>query len=140
VTALLCDMDLATGLLTWIPCGHPPPLLIRGQTVKELARTARPPLGLGDVHARRGKRAHDVAVSAPLRAERLEPRDRVLLYTGGVTEGRAADGTPSACNAWLTSSSGTTARSCLHPRPCVGSTARSSSTSRAAYATTQPPS
>jgi serine phosphatase RsbU (regulator of sigma subunit) len=25
--------------------------------------------------------------------ERLEPRDRVLLYTDGVTEGRASDGT-----------------------------------------------
>jgi stage II sporulation SpoE-like protein len=94
VTALLCDLDLATGLLTWIPCGHPPPLLIRGRTVKELDRTARPPLGLGDVWARRGKRAHDDAASVPLCTERLEPRDRVLLYTDGVTEGRAADGTP----------------------------------------------
>jgi serine phosphatase RsbU (regulator of sigma subunit) len=93
VTALLCDLDLATGLLTWIPCGHPPPLLIRGRTVKELARTARPPLGLGDVYARRGKRVHDDAVSVPLCTERLEPRDRVLLYTDGVTEGRASDGT-----------------------------------------------
>jgi serine phosphatase RsbU (regulator of sigma subunit) len=94
VTALLCDLDLATGLLTWIPCGHPPPLLIRGRTVKELARTARPPLGLGDVYDRRGKRADDAEISVPLHTERLEPRDRVLLYTDGVTEGRAADGTP----------------------------------------------
>jgi hypothetical protein len=93
VTALLCDLDLATGLLTWIPCGHPPPLLIRGRTVKELARTARPPLGLADVYGRRGKETHDDAVSAPLCTERLEPGDRVLLYTDGVTEGRAADGT-----------------------------------------------
>ena len=93
VTALLCDLDLATGLFTWIPCGHPPPLLIRGRTVKELARTARPPLGLGDVYACRGKGPHDDAVSVPLCAERLEPRDRVLLYTDGVPEGRAADGT-----------------------------------------------
>src|ERR1700761_1647083 len=94
VTALLCDLDLVTGLFTWVPCGHPPPLLIRGRTVKELARTARPPLGLGDVCDRRGKRPHDDAVSVSLCAERLEPRDRVLLYTDGVTEGRAADGTP----------------------------------------------
>ena len=92
VTALLCDLDLATGLFTWVPCGHPPPLLIRGRTVKELARTARPPLGLGDLYACRGKGPHDNAVSVPLCAERLEPRDRVLLYTDGVTEGRAADG------------------------------------------------
>jgi serine phosphatase RsbU (regulator of sigma subunit) len=94
VTALLCDLDLATGLLTWIPCGHPPPLLIRGRTVKELARKARPPLGLGDAYARTGERADDAEVSIPLYTERLEPRDRVLLYTDGVTEGRAADGTP----------------------------------------------
>jgi serine phosphatase RsbU (regulator of sigma subunit) len=94
VTALLCDLDLATGLLTWIPCGHPPPLLIRGRTVKELARTPRPPLGLGDDYPRRGKRADDTEVCAPPYTERLEPGDRVLLYTDGVTEGRAADGTP----------------------------------------------
>jgi serine phosphatase RsbU (regulator of sigma subunit) len=94
VTALLCDLDLATGLLTWIPCGHPPPLLIRGRTVKELARTPRPPLGLGDDYPRRGKRADDAEISAPPYTERLEPGDRVLLYTDGVTEGRAADGVP----------------------------------------------
>ncbi len=91
VTALLCDLDVVTGLLTWIPCGHPPPLLIRGRSVKELARTAQPPLGLASLYAR--KEARVDAVSA-VYAERLEPGDRVLLYTDGVTEGRAADGTP----------------------------------------------
>ncbi len=85
VTALLCDLDLVTGLFTWIPCGHPPPLLIRGRTVKELARPPRPPLGLGSV---------DATDSDSVFAERLEPGDRILLYTDGVTEGRAADGTP----------------------------------------------
>jgi serine phosphatase RsbU (regulator of sigma subunit) len=94
VTALLCDLDLATGLLTWIPCGHPPPLLIRGRTVKELARTAQPPLGLADVYARRGKSARHNTVTGLPYAEKLEPGDRVLLYTDGVTEGRAPDGTP----------------------------------------------
>ena len=94
VTALLCDLDLVTGLFTWVPCGHPPPLLIRGRTVKELARTALPPLGLANAFARRGKGAHDDAASSPTYAEKLEPGDRILLYTDGVTEGRAADGTP----------------------------------------------
>jgi serine phosphatase RsbU (regulator of sigma subunit) len=93
VTALLCDLDLVTGLLTWIPCGHPPPLLIRGRAVKELARTAQPPLGLAGVYALRREQARDNAVPAPLCAEKLEPGDRILLYTDGVTEGRAADGT-----------------------------------------------
>ena len=92
VTALLCDLDLVTGLLTWVPCGHPPPLLIRGRTVKELARTAQPPLGLADILTRRGKRAHDDAVSSPTCAERLEPGDRILLYTDGVTEAENARG------------------------------------------------
>jgi serine phosphatase RsbU (regulator of sigma subunit) len=94
VTALLCDLDLITGLLTWIPCGHPPPLLIRGRTVKELARAARPPLGLAGLDARPDGGPRDNAASAPLSTERLEPGDRILLYTDGVTEGRGADGTP----------------------------------------------
>jgi hypothetical protein len=55
VTALLCDLDLATGLFIWVSCGHPPPLLIRGRSVKELARTARPP----------GGRRHPVRPAAP---------------------------------------------------------------------------
>ncbi len=95
VTALLCDLDLATGLFTWIPCGHPPPLLIRGnRIVRELARTARPPLGLAGLYARRNSGSDDTAFSAPVCAEKLEPGDRLLLYTDGVTEGRAPDGTP----------------------------------------------
>jgi hypothetical protein len=94
VTALLCDLDLVTGLFAWIPCGHPPPLLIRGRAVKELARTAQPPLGLAGLYASRHTGSHDNAVSAPLCTEKLHPRDRVLLYTDGVTEGRAPDGTP----------------------------------------------
>jgi hypothetical protein len=92
VTALLCDLDLATGLFTWLPCGHPPPLLIRGRTVKELARDPQPPLGLADMFARHDQGQRDNA--AALCTEKLEPRDRILLYTDGLTEGRTADGTP----------------------------------------------
>jgi hypothetical protein len=91
VTALLCDLDVASGLLSWIPCGHPPPLLIRGnRTVKELDRPPQLPLGLAGLDNRQGT---DDEASLVCR-ERLEPGDRVLLYTDGVTEGRAADGTP----------------------------------------------
>jgi stage II sporulation SpoE-like protein len=97
VTALLCDLDLSSGLLSWIPCGHPPPLLIRGnRTVKELARAPRPPLGLaGGRERERGDHGthYDAAPVVPY-TEKLEPGDRVLFYTDGVTEGRAADGTP----------------------------------------------
>ena len=93
VTALLCDLDLASGLLSWIPCGHPPPLLIRGnRTVKELARAPQPPLGLARLPGYAGL-TYDADAVIPY-TEKLEPGDRVLLYTDGVTEGRAADGTP----------------------------------------------
>ena len=51
VTALLCDLDVATGVFSWIPCGHPPPLLIRGnKVIKELARRPQLPLGLAELH------------------------------------------------------------------------------------------
>jgi hypothetical protein len=92
VTALLCDLDVATGLLSWIPCGHPPPLLIRGnRTAKELVRPPQPPLGLAGVDDRQVTDGEDPGLVC---TEKLEPGDRVLLYTDGVTEGRAADGTP----------------------------------------------
>jgi serine phosphatase RsbU (regulator of sigma subunit) len=95
VTALLCDLDLVTGLLRWIPCGHPPPLLIRGnRTVRELDRPSQPPLGLAGVMNRKVQALYDVEASAVECTEKLEPGDRLLLYTDGVTEGRAADGTP----------------------------------------------
>jgi hypothetical protein len=97
VTALLCDLDLTTGLFSWIPCGHPPPLLIRGnKVIKELARRPVPPLGLGsiDTHDEIDAKHPDGGTTAPIYTERLEPGDRVLLYTDGVTEGRSADGTP----------------------------------------------
>ena len=95
VTALLCDLDLTTGLLSWIPCGHPPPLLVRGnRTVRELDRHPRPALGLASLNGRHGAGTGDGEDQALPCTERLEPGDRLLLYTDGVTEGRAADGTP----------------------------------------------
>jgi len=95
VTALLCDLDLASGLLSWIPCGHPAPLLIRGnRTVKELVRPQQPPLGLGALDDGQDKAGFPDLSGALEQTEKLEPGDRLLLYTDGVTEGRAADGTP----------------------------------------------
>ncbi|MFL6051946.1 MAG: PP2C family protein-serine/threonine phosphatase [Actinoallomurus sp.] len=89
-TALLCDLDVPTGRFTWIACGHPPPLLIRGnKVIKELFRRPRLPLGLPQ--SRDG-----LSVDAPVpsvHTEQLEPGDRLLLYTDGVVEARTADGT-----------------------------------------------
>jgi hypothetical protein len=111
VTALLCHLDVETGLFTWVPCGHPPPLLIRrNRTVKELVRPQRLPLGLSEVDriyhgSERARAAADETSSdtgqadadgnrTPVHTVRLEAGDRILLYTDGITEGRAADGTP----------------------------------------------
>jgi hypothetical protein len=108
VTALLCHLDVGSGVFTWAPCGHPPPLLIRSnRVVKELDRRQRLPLGLSEVdaiyernHAAHGTTADSItaledvddSAAIPLHTERLEAGDRVLLYTDGITEGRAADG------------------------------------------------
>ncbi len=115
VTALLCHLDVGTGAFTWAPCGHPPPLLIRrNKDVKELERRQRLPLGMSEVDAiyRRKRNTSqrigtpqesgadnaaglddiDESEATPLHTERLEAGDRILLYTDGITEGRAADG------------------------------------------------
>ena len=99
LTALLCDLDIASGRFSWVPCGHPPPLLIRrDKVIKELIRKPQLPLGLAylDRIRRRSRSSGESSgpEAVPVYTERLEPRDRVLLYTDGVTDGRAPDGTP----------------------------------------------
>jgi serine phosphatase RsbU (regulator of sigma subunit) len=83
-TALLCDLDTLTGEFTWIPCGHPPPLLIRNsKVIKELLREPRLPLGLAE------DGVEPAAFS--VYTEQLQPRDRLLLYTDGVTDARTVE-------------------------------------------------
>ncbi|MDP8987453.1 MAG: serine/threonine-protein phosphatase [Actinomycetota bacterium] len=79
VTGILISLDIATGRLSWCVAGHPPPLLLRqGRVVKHLDLGVGLPFGVGP--------ASEVFV------EQLEPGDRMLLYTDGVTEARAASG------------------------------------------------
>jgi Stage II sporulation protein E (SpoIIE) len=81
-TGLLARLDLREGRLRWISAGHPPPLLLRGgKLVKVLELRPTTPLGVpfGQTPATLGD-------------ERLEPGDRVLLYTDGVVEARTATG------------------------------------------------
>ncbi|MBT2490765.1 serine/threonine-protein phosphatase, partial [Streptomyces sp. ISL-96] len=80
-TAVLADLDLKTGLLSWINCGHHPPVLIRGKRwTTHLDCAPTHPLGT------------DLDVPVNLCREQLEPGDRLLLYTDGVVEARDAKG------------------------------------------------
>jgi hypothetical protein len=90
-TALLCDLNTSTGEFSWIPCGHPPPLLIRdGKVIKELAREPWLPLGLGRYQSAPAGAGGPGGAPVAYR-EQLQRGDRILLYTDGVTEGRSAD-------------------------------------------------
>ncbi|MEU6844385.1 PP2C family protein-serine/threonine phosphatase [Streptomyces sp. NPDC046716] len=84
-TAVLARVDLSTGLMRWVNCGHPPPLLIRDRNVLAgaLERPAQPPMGYPSRFVSGPREAHEFA---------LKPGDRVLMYTDGVTEARTADG------------------------------------------------
>jgi serine phosphatase RsbU (regulator of sigma subunit) len=78
-TAVLATLDTATGVLEHLNAGHPAPLLVRGgRVVRELASPPRLPLGI----TLPGGRAPTVT------REQLEPGDRVLLYSDGITEAR----------------------------------------------------
>jgi sigma-B regulation protein RsbU (phosphoserine phosphatase) len=80
VTGVLAHLDQDTGLLRYVNAGHPPPLVLRGSTVVDmLDRGRRLPLGLTDART-------DVA------EESLQPGDRILFYSDGVTEARHRDG------------------------------------------------
>ncbi|MFG2178371.1 PP2C family protein-serine/threonine phosphatase [Streptomyces abikoensis] len=84
-TGVLCRLDAATGVLRWVNCGHPPPLLIRAERVLEgaLDSPPQPPIGLGGHLAPAARHVHETT---------LEPGDCVLLYTDGVVEARDDDG------------------------------------------------
>jgi sigma-B regulation protein RsbU (phosphoserine phosphatase) len=75
-TAVLVELDLETGGLRYVNAGHPAPLLLRaGHVVDELGGGRRLPLGI------RG-------TPDEIAEQRMEPGDRLLLYTDGITEAR----------------------------------------------------
>jgi hypothetical protein len=84
-TAVLAELDTDTGMLSWVNAGHPAPLLLReGRLVRSLQ--IRPMLPFGLVVT--GRPASTVNVGR----EQLQPDDRILLYTDGVTEARSPAG------------------------------------------------
>ncbi|MDP9377698.1 MAG: serine/threonine-protein phosphatase [Actinomycetota bacterium] len=82
VTALIAELDIASGELRCISAGHPAPLLLReGRVTKGLDPEPVPPLGV------------QLAAGAPNVAHiSLQPGDMVLLYTDGLTEARRPGG------------------------------------------------
>nr|WP_229859805.1 PP2C family protein-serine/threonine phosphatase [Streptomyces anandii] len=81
VTGILADLDMASGRLTWINRGHPLPVLIRdNRWTTELACPPAGPMGT------------DLGLPVTECAEQLQPGDRLLFYTDGITEARDARG------------------------------------------------
>lgn len=76
VTLAYLRVDPGTADVDFVLAGHPPPILVRGDAVEVIDVPADLPLGVDDQ-----------ATFAPQQM-RLEPGDRVVLYTDGVTEAR----------------------------------------------------
>jgi serine phosphatase RsbU (regulator of sigma subunit) len=75
-TGVLCDLNLDTGQLRYLNAGHPAPMLLRrGKVIRRLQHGRRLPLGLDDPQIE-------------IAEEVLEPGDRLLMFTDGVTEAR----------------------------------------------------
>ncbi|WP_030786898.1 PP2C family protein-serine/threonine phosphatase [Streptomyces sp. NRRL S-920] len=81
-TAVLLEFPDDSCVVRVVSCGHPPPLLLRGPEVTELAVVSNPPLGLGIAGL-----APPEQLTVPLLAG-----DRLLGLTDGVSEARDASG------------------------------------------------
>ncbi len=81
VNVVLARWHGPTATLTWITCGHQPPLLISAEgELRELGRHFHPALGLGDDPTFR------------VESRRLKPGERLLLLSDGVVARRTRSG------------------------------------------------
>ncbi|MGZ3097385.1 PP2C family protein-serine/threonine phosphatase [Streptomyces sp. H72] len=81
VTGILATLDTRTGVLQWVNRGHHPPIIIRGNRWSANL-TCRPahPMGTG------------LGLPSTVCQEQLQPGDRIVLYTDGITEARRPGG------------------------------------------------
>lgn len=85
VTGVLAELDTTTGELVYLVAGHHPGVVLRaGRVVRHLGDAVRLPFGLGNGLGPIPSQPTNTRIGA----ERLEPGDRVLLYTDGVVEAR----------------------------------------------------
>ncbi|MGK5448627.1 PP2C family protein-serine/threonine phosphatase [Streptomyces radiopugnans] len=80
-TGVLASLDMATGQLSWVNRGHPLPVLVRtGRWSSQLRCPPAGPMGT------------DLGLPITVCHEQLQPGDRVVLYTDGITEARDTGG------------------------------------------------
>ncbi|MFI0990291.1 PP2C family protein-serine/threonine phosphatase [Streptomyces exfoliatus] len=126
-TAVPADLDLDTGVLSWIICGHLPPILVRaGRWITAPDRPPSHPLGTG------------LGLPADVHREQLQAGDRRILYTGGITEAETATAASSGSTTSSTSSSGSRPPRYRSRRPCAASYAPYSNTTTVSSRTTPP--
>jgi sigma-B regulation protein RsbU (phosphoserine phosphatase) len=83
VTAIVAELDTATGCYRRVSAGHPPELFLRGGRLQPAMPTPTAlPLGLG----------HMVGRPPGVTTRWLEAGDTLVLYTDGITEARDATG------------------------------------------------
>jgi sigma-B regulation protein RsbU (phosphoserine phosphatase) len=78
-TAFYAVFDRATRELHYVNAGHPPPMVVRGETVMQLDSDCAP-IGLFDT------------LAPVMRSVQLQPGDRLLVYSDGLTEAMNEDG------------------------------------------------
>jgi serine phosphatase RsbU (regulator of sigma subunit) len=81
VTGILATLDTRSGLLAWINRGHLPPILIRdNRWTSHLDCAPAHPMGT------------DLGLDTAVCREQLQPGDRIVLFTDGITEARRPGG------------------------------------------------
>ncbi|MFD5231128.1 PP2C family protein-serine/threonine phosphatase [Streptomyces qaidamensis] len=81
VTGILATLDTRTGVMRWVNRGHHPPIVIRdNRWTSHLACPPAHPMGT------------DLGLRSTVCEEHLQPGDRIVLYTDGITEARRSGG------------------------------------------------